>query len=58
MRKCFQSEVSSVFTLGYPFIWPQLCPAPSPGLLTVAVAAGGATFPDLWDETDGTLELQ
>ena len=30
-RKCFKSEVSSVFTLGYPFMWSQLCRAPLAG---------------------------
>lgn len=51
-------EVSSVFTLGYPFIWPQLLGAPSQGLFTVTVTAGGATFTDLRGETGDTLEQQ
>lgn len=42
-RKCFLSEVSSLFTLGYPSAWPQLWPA---SLFTVADAAGGTTSSD------------
>lgn len=53
-----KQEVSTLFTLGYVFIWPQLRPAPLTGL--VRYQSQQVERPSLTSggETDDTLEQQ
>lgn len=57
-RKCSRRERRDpVFTLGYPYIGPPAAPNPPlAGFVhSDTLTAGGATFNDLWNETDDAL---